>query len=155
MDCWDIDVAFRVVGWEGRCDTTYIFLNLRLRSYYISQTGTEVWASTNCSTDSTKMETAVVNIISLRFLFNIYHQFCWNFAFIKSFHNKPIIHNYKYFQYRALAYPFVISWAPLLTYINFNPNMDNYLHQLWCVGWNYLPMPTLQRLNRWNFGMDK
>ena len=85
---WIVGISTWPSGWlAGRDggDTTYIFSNSRLRSYYISQTGTEVWASTNCSTDSKKMETAVVNIISLIFLFNIYHQFCWNFAFIKKF----------------------------------------------------------------------
>ena len=38
----------------------------------------------------------------------------------------------------------------LLTWINFNPSMDKWLHPLYCVGWNYLAIPKL-----WSLGMDK
>ena len=31
----------------------------------------------------------------------------------------------------------------LLTWFNFNPSMDKYLHSLWYVGWNYLSIPKL------------
>ena len=33
--------------------------------------------------------------------------------------------------------------------------MDKRLHPLWNVGWNYLSIPKLQRMNRWSLGMDK
>ena len=37
----------------------------------------------------------------------------------------------------------------LLTWFDFNPSMDKYLHPLSCMGWNYLSIPKLQRYNRW------
>ena len=43
----------------------------------------------------------------------------------------------------------------LLTWFNFNPSMDKWLHVLQSVGWNYLSIPKLQRCNRWSLGMDK
>ena len=33
--------------------------------------------------------------------------------------------------------------------------MDRWLHPLWVVGWNYLPIPELQRCSLWRLGMDK
>ena len=43
----------------------------------------------------------------------------------------------------------------LLTWINFNSRMDKQLLPLWSVGWYYLSIPKLQRLDRWSLGMDK
>ena len=43
----------------------------------------------------------------------------------------------------------------LLTWFNFNPSKDKYLHPLYTVGWNYLSIPKLQWLHRWILGMDK
>ena len=39
----------------------------------------------------------------------------------------------------------------LLTYIYFNPSMENQLHLSKTVGWNYLSIPKLQRLDRWDW----
>ena len=43
----------------------------------------------------------------------------------------------------------------LLTWINFNPGMNKFLHSLWSVGWSYLSIPKFQRCNHWSLGMDK
>ena len=48
-----------------------------------------------------------------------------------------------------------IPGGPLLTWFNFNPSVDKYLHPLWSVGWNYLPIPKRQQCNHWSLGMDK
>ena len=42
-----------------------------------------------------------------------------------------------------------------LTWINFNPSMDKWLHSQESVEWNYLSIPKLQRLYRWSLMMDK
>ena len=47
-----------------------------------------------------------------------------------------------------------VSVANLLTRINFYPNINKQLHPLWCVGWNYLSIPQLQRWNLWSLGKD-
>ena len=41
------------------------------------------------------------------------------------------------------------------TLINFDPNMEKYLHPLLSVEWNYLSITKLQRYSRWSLGMDK
>ena len=38
----------------------------------------------------------------------------------------------------------------LRTWNNLNPSMDNESHAQYSVGWNYLPIPKLQRLYRWS-----
>ena len=43
----------------------------------------------------------------------------------------------------------------LLTWYNFNPNMDKCLYPLYIVGWNYLSIPKLHRYNRWSLEMNK
>ena len=42
-----------------------------------------------------------------------------------------------------------------LTWMNFNPNMDEQSHTQWSVGWNYLSIPKLQLLHRWSLGKHK
>ena len=43
----------------------------------------------------------------------------------------------------------------LLTWINFDLSMDELSHVQLSVGWHYLSIPKLQRLDRWSLGMDK
>ena len=43
---------------------------------------------------------------------------------------------------------------PLVTWINFNPNMDKWSHAMLSGRWNYLSTPKFQRLHRWNLGVD-
>ena len=43
------------------------------------------------------------------------------------------------------------QWPLLLTWFNFNPNMDNQLHAQKSVGWNDLSIPKLQRLQPLKF----
>ena len=43
----------------------------------------------------------------------------------------------------------------LLTWINFNPNMNKSSHVPESVGWNYLSIPKLQRLCCWSLEMNK
>ena len=40
------------------------------------------------------------------------------------------------------------KWTPSVTLNDFNSCMDEYLHTLKSVRWNYLSIPTLQRLHR-------
>ena len=49
----------------------------------------------------------------------------------------------------------VLQGPLLLTWINFNHSMDKQLHTLKSVGWNYLSIPKLQRLQQLSLGMDK
>ena len=39
----------------------------------------------------------------------------------------------------------IYLWPLLLTWFNFNPSMDKWLHPLYCVGWTHLSFPKLQR----------
>ena len=43
----------------------------------------------------------------------------------------------------------------LITWFEFNCNMDKWIHTLWNVGWSYIFIPKPQRCNRWSLGMDK
>ena len=43
----------------------------------------------------------------------------------------------------------------LLIWINFNPIMDKYVHQLKSVGRNYLSIPKLPWCSRWSLWMEK
>ena len=45
--------------------------------------------------------------------------------------------------------------ALLIKWINFNPRMDNESNVQQSVGWNYLSIPNLQWLHRWDLGMKK
>ena len=49
------------------------------------------------------------------------------------------------------------SLGPILPiWFNVNPTMDmRLLHSLLSAGWNYIPIPKLQRCNRWSLGIDK
>ena len=51
--------------------------------------------------------------------------------------------------------PFADQGSILFTWIDFNLSMDNSLHPLWSVRWNYVSIPKLQLLNRWSLGVDK
>ena len=42
----------------------------------------------------------------------------------------------------------------LLTWINFNPSLDNKLQPIYSVGQNALPIPKFERRNRWSLGID-
>ena len=48
-----------------------------------------------------------------------------------------------------------IRRPPLPTRINFEPSIDKLSHAQRSVAWNNLSIAKLQRLNRWNLGMDK
>ena len=47
------------------------------------------------------------------------------------------------------------QWPLLVTWIKFNPSMDNQSYAQKSVEWNYLSIPKLQRLHPWSLGMDK
>ena len=55
--------------------------------------------------------------------------------------------------YWILIYISKIKDMGPFTNIKFNPRMDEYLHPLWSVVWNYLSVPKLQRLRRSSLGM--
>ena len=57
----------------------------------------------------------------------------------------------------ALSYQNKLSTAGsiLLTWINFNQNIDKELHAQLSVKWNYLSIPELHSLHHWSLGMDK
>ena len=65
-----------------------------------------------------------------------------------------------YVQFQTIGTIFVYSvaeyqWPLLLTWFNFNPSMNNWLHPFQSVGWNNLSIPKLQLCNHWSLGMDK
>ena len=59
------------------------------------------------------------------------------------------------FKYKASVVFLTIVEPLLLTWINFNPNMDKDLHPSQSEWWNYLSIPKRQRRSRSRLGMDK
>ena len=78
---------------------------------------------------------------------NLTWQYMWGFFFTYDKSNEKEKLN-------SALFPFDDGASPVASFTNI-PDMDEQLHILKSVGWNYLPISKLQRLHRWSLGMDK